>query len=401
MSGSSGLGESENMEYQVISGDSHIDIVWLPEDLFVSEAPARLKDRMPRVVETDEGRFWVAGGATLGLVAASALTGSYNEHYRPGLSHVLDRMEDVGFFSDAQGGLFHPTSPELRILDQGIDGIQAEVIYGILGAASGFSDSEGGISDPEVLTAVYDIYNQWIADFCKGNPQQFAGLACISCHDPEVAARQLRRAARLGLSGAELSVSSAAKPIYQRDWDVLWAAAAECRMPISFHAVGLPFRQPEEPATEECQLITLGVMYTLFQLSGPEVLSSILLSGACDRYPDFRFVLGECGVGWIPYILRRIDREYDDRLFNLNLSMKPSEFWYRQGYTTFQDEHLTPETIQAVGKDNILWGSDYPHPEGTWPDSQESIRRNLGHLPKKVLHKLTCQNSGELYGLIK
>jgi len=392
---------SENMEYKVISGDSHIDIVWLPEALFVSEAPARLKERMPKVIETKEGRVWVADGTRLGLVAASALTGSYDEPYVPGLSHILDSMEEKGFFSDAQEGRFHPTTSTLRIIDQDVDGIQAEVVYGILGVASGFSDAEGGISDPELLMAVYDIYNVWIAEFCKRNPGRFVGLACISCHDPQVAAQQLKKAAQLGLRGAELSVSSAAIPIYQKEWDVLWATAAECCMPISFHAVGLPFRQPHESAKKEYQLITLGLMYTLFQLSGPEFLSSIILSGACDRYPDFKFVLGECGIGWIPYVLHRIDQEYQDRLFGLNLSMKPSEYWRRQGYSTFQDEYLTPEIVQVVGEDNILWGSDYPHPEGTWPNSQKFIQRNLGHLEEGVRRKITRDNAGRLYGLMK
>ena len=389
------------MDYKVISGDGHIDIVWLPEDLFVSESPTRLKARMPKVIETEAGRVWVADDTRLGLVAASALTGSYDEPYTPGLSHILDQMEERGFFSDARQGRFHPASSELRIIDQDLDGIQAEVVYGILGVAAGFSDAEGGISDPEILMAVYDIYNVWIAEFCKKTPDRFAGLACISGNDPQVAAQQLRQAAHLGLKGAELSVSNVTKSIYQKEWDVLWATAAECCMPISFHAVGLPYRQPEGSAKQEYQLITLGLMYTLFQLSGPEILTSVILSGACDRYPNFKFVLGECGVGWIPYVLHRIDQEYEDRLFGLNLSMVPSEFWHRQGYSTFQDEHLTPEIIQAVGEDNILWGSDYPHPEGTWPNSQKYIQRNLGHLEEGVRRKITCENSGRLYGLME
>ncbi len=389
------------MEYTTISGDSHIDIVWLPKDLFVSEAPSRLKARMPKVVQTERGDFWEVGGANLGLVAASALSGAYDEPYAAGHSHVLDRMEEMGFFSDAQKGRFHPTVPELRIKDQEVDGIQAEVLYGILGVDSGFSDAGARNSDPEVIKATYDIYNRWVADFCESNPGRFAGLACISNFDPSVAAQQLKDAANLGLKGAELSFSHAAKPIFQKEWDVLWAAAAECHMPISFHTVGLPFRFPEESEKEEYELITLGLMYTLFQLSGPEVLASLLLSGACDRYPDFKFVLGECGVGWLPYVLYRIDQEYDDRLYRLNLSMKPSEFWHRQGYTTFQDENLSPEIVKAVGEDNIIWGSDYPHPETTWPDSKAVLQRNLSSLPEAVRSKIVCGNSGRLYGLIK
>ena len=354
---------------------------------------------MPKVVQTDEGKVWVADGKQLGWVASSALSGDY-EPYKPGLSHHLDKMEELRFFSDAEQGRFHPTTPELRIKDQEVDGVQAEVIYGILGVASGFSDAGSGISDPEVLEEVFDIYNGWMADFCKSDSQRFVGLACICSHDPQVAARKLRQAAEMGLRGAEINVDNAVIPIYQREWDILWSTAAECQMPISFHTVGLPFRHPEKSAAEEYQWITLGLMYTLFQLSGPEFFTSILLSGACDRFPEFKFVLGECGVGWLPYVLPRIDKEYEDRLFHLNLSMKPGELWQRQGFSTFQDEYLTTEMVQDVGEGNILWGSDYPHADSIWPESQEILERNLGHLPENMRHKITCENAGELYGLL-
>ena len=262
------------MRYEVISADSHLDLVWLPEALFVSEAPSRLKDRMPKVVKTGEGRIWVADGIKLGSGAAALLIGSY-EPYTPGRSHALDRMDTRGFFSDAQRGLLHPSNPELRMADQDADGIRTEVIYGILGIGAGFSDAEGGISDPEVLMAVYDIYNRWIADFCTSNPARLAGLATISCHDPEVSAQQLKQAARLGLGGAEFNVEIAAKPIYQKDWDILWATAADCHMPISFHTTGLPFRQPDQECRDEYEVVTLGLITPYFSYRG---LSSWLAS---------------------------------------------------------------------------------------------------------------------------
>ena len=112
-------------------------------------------------------------------------------------------------------------------------------------------------------------------------------------------------------------------------------------------------------------------------------------------------MLGECGVGWLPYILERIDQLYEDRLTPLELSMKPSEFWHRQGYTTFQDERPSQEMIQAVGENNILWGADYPHPDCLWPESQDFIQRNLGELDEKVRSKVVRENAGKLYGFLK
>ena len=385
-------------------------MAWLPPDLFVSNAPSHLRYRVPHVEDTAQGKQWYAEGNPLGFVAGAVPDVTW-ERYVPGTSQRLDRMEEFGFFSDADEGLFHPTDPELRIKDQDLDGVSGEVLYGILGVASWFNpdqfppitgdellDPGYGIKDPDVLALVYEIYNEWIAEFCKSSPNRFAGLACLTGHDPRLAAQQLTRAADIGLRGAELNISSLIEPVYHRDWDVLWAAAADCKIPISFHTLGLSHRVPKISNRDEYRWISGEISYTLFQLSGAEYLSSIILSGACDRYPDFKFVLGECGIGWIPYILQRMDEVYEHLLLHLDLSLKPSEFWRRQGYSTFQNEHLTVEVVKLVGEDNIIWGSDYPHPEGLWPDSRRIIQEKLGHLDEGVLRKIVCTNTATLYG---
>ena len=396
------------MAQKLISGDSHIDLSWLPADLFVSNAPDRLRKRMPHVEETAEGRRWYVGAKPFTWVAAGG-SDSGDDRYEPGASRRLDRMEETGFFSDGERGVLRPGTPGLRLRDQDLDGVDAEVIYGVLGvsaaygAQSGFSTSSGdltqtsGIEDSEALAAVYEIYNEWIAEFCKSEPDRFAGLACITGTSPEIASQQLRRAAEIGLRGAELDVSSLAEPVYHRDWDSLWATAAECGMPISFHTLGLPWRQPKKADWEAYRWVRAGVLFTLFQLSGAEFLASIVFSGACDRYPDFRFVLGECGIGWIPYVLWRMDEEYENFASEIGLSLKPSEFWARQGYSTFQNEVLSEEVISIVGADNIIWGSDYPHPDGIWPDSREVVERTLGHLDAKTRSKLVYDNASRLY----
>jgi predicted TIM-barrel fold metal-dependent hydrolase len=396
------------MTRRMISGDSHIDLSWLPAELFVSNAPRQFRDRMPRVEETVEGKRWYVGTKPFTWVASSG-SDFGDDRYIPGVSQRLDRMEKEGFFSDAEQGLFRVSTPELRLRDQDLDGVAAEVIYGILGmsaaygARSPWSNSSGGLTtapgvdDAEALAVVYEIYNEWIAQFCNSKPSRFAGLACLTGTSPDIASRQLRRAADIGLRGAELDVSAAVEPIYHSDWDALWATAAECDMPISFHTLGVPLQQPKESELEKYRWVRAGLMYTLFQLSGAEFLVSIILSGACDRYPDFKFVLGECGVGWIPYVLHRMDEEYENFSSSIGLSMKPSDFWARQGYSTFQDEELSEEVLSLVGVDNIIWGSDYPHPDGIWPDSREIIERSLGHLDEGTLSKLVHDNAERLY----
>src|SRR5262249_20334204 len=155
----------------------------------------------------------------------------------------------------------HPTTPELRLKDQDLDGIDAEVMYGILGIGM-------RLRDRELIQVVYQVYNEWAAGFCKSNPRRFVGLACIPNHDPEDAAKELRRAAKLGLRGADFAVSTAVVPIWHAAWDPLWRAAQECRMPISFHTTGSPVREPaDETMAKEYDLRYRATRTTMFQIA--------------------------------------------------------------------------------------------------------------------------------------
>ena len=172
-------------------------------------------------------------------------------------------------------------------------------------------------------------------------------------------------------------------------------------MPISFHTTGYPVREPADDAMkQEYDLRYRATRTTMFQIAAAEFLAGIVFSGALDRFPGFKFVLGEAGVSWLPYILDRMDEEYEDRYHQLNLSMKPSELWRRQGYSTYQHEPSVGVMIPLIGEDNIMWGSDYPHPDGIWPDSQKWIAEDLASVSPSVHWKIVCENAGKLYGLL-
>ena len=356
------------MEYKLISGDSHIDMTWMPGNVFIENAPAKYRDTVPRVVDSEAGPHWFAEGKDLGVYGGLGF--GFTKPDR-GQSKHIDMMYDAGFY---EGGP-HPTTPGLRLKDMAIDGIDAEVIYGILGVGLRFEDAE-------MTRVVYEIYNTWAADFCNSTPGRWAALACIPNNDPQVAATELRRAASLGLKGADFAVATAVKPIWHRDWDILWQAASECNIPISFHTTGPNVREPNDARMEkEYDMEYRMTKISLFQMAGAEYLASIIFSGACGRFPGLKFVLGECGVTWLPHVLNRMDEEYEDRRHNLSMPNKPSEYWSRQGYSTYQHEIGLPEFLPMVGVDNVVWGSDYPHPDGIWPESQKWIEEDLAGLP--------------------
>src|SRR4051812_41160874 len=187
------------MKYDVISADCHIDLIWLPPDLFTSNAAAEFRDRMPFVTEGPRGREWVTrNGASFGLDAGM---GSAGRPYEPGKIHRSDRMASTGLYEQEQQKIRRLTDPDLRLQDQDQDrdGVQAEVLYGVLGATMRLNDDEAA---GEVLR----IYNDWLADFCSKQPDRYAGLACIPNHSIEAAAAEIERVARRGaVRGLEIA----------------------------------------------------------------------------------------------------------------------------------------------------------------------------------------------------
>ena len=301
-------------------------------------------------------------------------------------------MHEVGFYD----GRYHPSTPEIRIEDQKLDGVDAEAIYGPLGL-------EKQLHSRELMRAVYGIYNDWVADFRNTNRDRFAPLALVDSGDPELAAQEVRRVAKLGLKGVEIGFNTAVMPLWHRAWDVLWAAAEETQIPISFHARGVPVMAAHDKQMDAEYKRTIQTLkICLFQLGGAEVLGSLIFSGALERFPGFRFILGESGVAWIPYTLSRMDFEWEDRIYQMKdlCPQKPSEYWRRQGFTSFQREPILADVIHLVGEDNVMWGADYPHPDSTWPDSQKWMDVDLGPLSAEARRKITRDNAGKLFGFL-
>lgn len=377
------------MRYEVISADCHVDLIWLPPELFTSNASAALKERMPYVTEGPKGPEWVTqGGARFGLVNGM---GSAGREYVPGQIHRSDRMAATGLYEDGKRGVRRLTDPELRIRDQDRDGVQAEVLYGILGASM-------RMNDPEAATEVIRIYNEWLADFCKTHPERFAGLACIPNTPIEAAVDEIERVAgRGGLRGLDVANSPDMPPLWDPYWEPMWARAAEAGLPVHFHTIGGP--KPDwERFPHTVQRAAFATHITGFQLHMAFHLMAVIYSGVLERYPNLRVVVGESGIGWIPYILEHMDLEWEEQFQDLELKMKPSEYWRRQCKATYQSDPIGIRLLDVLGAETIMWGSDFPHPDGVWPDSQEFIQRELGHLPAEVRFRIVCENAAKLYG---
>ena len=316
--------------------------------------------------------------------------------YQKGTFHHVDEMKDAGFEWDyRRGAKPRPTTPETRIADLDKDGVAAEIVYGCIMINEMIAD-----------TAMRDwadtVYNDWVADFAKkADPNRVFPLAIVPNSDPKAAAAEVRRCAKLGLRGGDLAFKRMGIPLWHHDWDALWEAAAECHFPISFHSTGFKAaRAPDTPEMEKEYAIEYRLVRSaLFQTDTMEVLVSLLASGACERYPEFNFVLGESGVTWLPYIFDRLDTEYHDRARSLGFKLKPSDYFRRQGYVTYQQDKFLEPIVPLIGEDNIMWGSDYPHPDSLWPDSHRVLAENLAAFTPTVRAKIVHDNAARLYRL--
>ncbi|MDE0815074.1 MAG: amidohydrolase family protein [Alphaproteobacteria bacterium] len=378
------------MGEDVISADCHVDLIWLPPDLFTSNAQSQMKDRMPYVVDGEKGKKWVSrNGAEFGLMNGM---GSAGREYVPGAIARSDRMAAEGLFEDGKKGIRRLTDPDLRVKDQDRDGIRGEVLYGILGASQ-------RLNDPEASIDMMRIYNEWLSDFCQVHPTRYAGIASIPNHDMKAAVAEVERVARRGgLKGIEIANSHDLKPLYHPYWQPLWEAANEAKLPVHFHTIGHAKINTEGFAHQQIRQAA-AVSITGFQMAMSRILMEVIYGGILESYQDLKVIIGESGIGWLPYVLDHMDLEWEEQFHNdLTLTMKPSEYWSRQCYATYQSDPVGIRLIDMMGEDNIMWGSDFPHPDGVWPDSQEYIEREMADVDPAIRRKIVFENAAKLYG---
>ncbi len=375
------------MTKKIVSADGHMDLFYLPVDTFTSRAPAKLKERVPHVEQIDGKPFWIGDGAVMGGHAAWMGRGQMT-------THRGRRMAEAGWQPS------HPPDPKLRLADLDLDGVEAEVIYGI-------RFIEDSIRDPEVIAATYRAYNDFIAEFSSYNPRRFIGIGNIPASSAEEAAAEIRRIGQngLGLRGGMMDWFNGPEPIWHAMWEPMWTAAEENNVALSFH-IGVGHGTTTcGPTTVEQKLkgnlprVSAATHQAVVAMQADECLVAILLCGALERHPGLKVVMAESHIGWIPYVLERLDVKFKEGAYNDLISTLPSELFGRQMWATFQDDRVGALLAHEYGTDSFCWASDYPHADGIFPDSQSFIRDTMSHLDENLRQKLTFSNAVRLYNL--
>jgi predicted TIM-barrel fold metal-dependent hydrolase len=366
----------------LISADSH---VLEPSDLWTKGLPAAMRDRAPRVFFNEAKGFWMFGceevvpqSITFSFVAGVDLDD-------------LPEMHQAGYAAARPGGW----DPKARLEDMVADGVSAEVLYPSLGLGLYW------IEDPAFQEACFRAYNDWLIEYCGAMPDRLIGIAMISLYDVDHAAAELRRCKDAGLRGALIWERPPDSHSFQNTAnDPFWAAAQEMDMPVSLHILtdhGVTKWRTYNTLTGANRYRASMTMQFEIEMS----LIDIVMSGVLERFPELKIVSVENEYNWLASLLVRMDKGYERfrREVPISLTMKPSEYVRRQVRATFFNDALGPLTLPYLGYDLLMWSSDYPHQNSTWPRSREVIARDLGNLSPGDREKLVSRNVAELHKL--
>jgi predicted TIM-barrel fold metal-dependent hydrolase len=276
------------------------------------------------------------------------------------------------------------------------DGVDAEVLY-FGGPATQYFE------DATLRRYIVQRYNDWMAELSQAAPNRLIGLAHVPLVDIAEGMRELERIAKLGLRGFHCDPfpdERGGKPFWDGEYEPFWSLVEETGLPISFHIVGP--RKQDVRAT--FQNPTPGIKETfvaIAPLSISETVSTLVFTGILQRYPNLQFVLVECGIGWIPYFLERMDHTFNKHRFCTQsiLTEKPSTYWYRQGHSTFIQDLAGVAARHRAGVRNIMWSTDYPHSDTTWPKSREVLAEHFRDVPAEERALITGVNAAALYKL--
>ncbi len=365
------------MKYKFISSDDHMDLNWLPQDLWQVRVPSKFKDRAPHVVDTDSGPKWVYGDTVWDRSGPGGPAGL------PGSIDLAGLIEP---------GVLRCSDPALRLQDLDRDGQDAAVIYTLPLRFNG--------PDRELDLACLRAYNEWFSDFGSYNPERLIPLPLLPWWDPDLALKDLYWAKDAGFRGVQFDPFRSVEPVWHEMWEPLWAAAAETGLPLSFHEGGSRHPRSVDLIPHRGQN---AAYIAVAPLGIDEIISSMIFSGALDRHPNLRVVFAETGLAWVAWLLERMEtlwHRYFHKISDVKLSSPPLELFRRQALVTFQEEDAGVKCISNIGVESVMWAADYPHPVSPWPHSQEFIRKRMGDvLSQDVLRKITCDNAARLYSL--
>ncbi len=384
-----------------ISADSH---ALEGPDVFDGLAE-RFGDDAPRVVHRDgKGDHIITPNMPNRSrnVAIMALAGTRLDYETPPTREYaskpnagsLDDPEIQAYFTGGYAAM-RPglTDGARRPDDQDLDGVAAEVLY------PGWFPMFG-LKNLDLLVALQRNYNDWMHGQQVASKGRLVGLAALPVQRPEDAVAELERVIDLGLKGIVIPSNAPRGRRYSdEDYDPMWALAQEAGVPVAFHVACMSHAPDWLKAMKERDPI---VQYAGSSALIHDTMIELMVRGVCTKYPDLKFVLAEFNAGWVAHWLDKVQQGWAREYARDSSSTPPVdvlEIWKRQFFATIEDDTAALRTVEMIGEETLLWGSDYPHTDSTWPCSTQVLDEMFEGYSPQTRDKITRTNVANLYSL--
>ncbi len=369
------------IRHTLISVDDHLVE---PPGMFDGRLPHHLQDAAPRVIETEEGHeVWQFDGQVFFQVGLNAVVGRPRE----------DWLVEPTRFNEMRPGCW---DIDARIKDQDINGIWASCnfpsqITGFCGRV--FSQC----ADRELGVEVTRAWNDWFHDeWWQPYPTRQIPMGITYLGDPEEGAREIRRNAERGFTAVTLPEQPhrvGMEPIFSRWWEPIVRACAETETVICLH-VGSTGIAPMPPGAP---MVALGA--TLFGQLSLGACAEWLWSPWPSEFPNLKIIMSEGGIGWVAMLIDRLENLVDRSGYGTYFpgDLRPADVLRRNFWFATIDDPSTITTRHTIGVENICFESDYPHGDGTWPDTQAVFDQFYGTLPVEEQRMISHENAAKLF----
>jgi predicted TIM-barrel fold metal-dependent hydrolase len=385
---------------KLITTDSHLS----PPPWLLKELPERLRDKVP-------GRFmqYEERGGKGFVVFPPQLAARMAEVGMPTEFEVESEEKMVQFIHMAALSGVDATpyfDPIGRLKDMERENVVGAVMCGdpVIGFTRGPEETEAQI-------AYCRVVNDWLADTYKDHFDQFAPAIHLPWLDAAACAVELERASDLGLRPALLPHGVWDDPFHLPHWEAVWEVAADRKIPVSIHIGGARDRPAAASAGMGSMSGVSSGMYPGAIVEGffgqscsmGQALIQFTLSGAFHKYPDLHVVCTEGYAFWLAGLMQFCDHlwegRYSDRTRDqIELDGPPSFYMKRQAHATFMWDPVAIKNRDLTGTACLMWGNDYPHPEGVFPDSQAYVEKQFAGIPEDDIEKITFRNARDLFG---
>ncbi|MER5181653.1 amidohydrolase family protein [Streptomyces sp. NPDC002896] len=377
-----------------------------PPDLWSSRLPARFRDAGPRNVIAPAGEVRLVDGKYIeapGMSGPDAAWWFYEDtctqvkRYIASAGVPADEVTNEGItYDDMRPGCWKPAD---RLADMDVNGVQAQMCFPNYPRFCGQIFLWG--KDRELARLCVQAYNDWmVEEWCGSSRGRLIPLCIVPLWDLDFAVAEVRRNAARGVRAvafSELPAYLDLPSLHSRYWDPFFAVCEETGTVLAMH-IGSGTKTPQTSADAPG-----AVGATIIFGNSIASMTDYILAGVLHRFPRLKLLYAEAQIGWIPYLLERLDDVWQTHRGwahgQDNCPEPPSTYYYRQITSCFFKDAVGIDLLDKVGTANAVFETDYPHQDGTWPHSREEAALQFGHLDEETIHRIARGNAIDLLGL--